>query len=373
MKIGIVTFWTGLDNYGQILQAYALQRFLRNNGHDAFIIRYNHSACRGIIWWLKLPIKLMSIFYLLLFDRKRLYLRFQFKKQKKISEEENKLHPRNFNLFKNRYINFSKKIYNQKTIMVDPPKADVYIAGSDQIWGGLDPVYYLQFAPLSSKRIAFAPSFGGVKLNNNRKRILKRYIDSFSVLGIREKDGVDLCKSLGREDAFLAIDPTLLLSKNDYSEIAVTNLDNSDYLFLYMLGNEMDFDISKVYSWAMDRNLKIKYVASQGQIDNYEKIFPNVDEWIGLIKNAKYVVTNSFHGTVFSLIMNKNFLVVPLSGAFSRMNGRVVDLLTDLGENNRIYSNDLDVLLQDVDFSLVDEKINKRREYISLMFEKWLS
>lgn len=373
MKIGVVTFWTGIDNYGQILQAYALQRFLRNKGHDAFVIRYKSIAHRGFVWWLKLPFKILYIIYLIFFNRNVLYLHLKFEKQKRISEYENRKYPRNFHLFKERYIHFSKKTYNQDSIMIDPPMAEIYIAGSDQIWGGLDPIYYLQFAPITSKRIAYAPSFGGIKLNNKRKKILKRYLESFSVLGIREKDGVDLCKDLGREDSFLAIDPTLLLSKEDYSEISVAESDNSDYLFLYLLGNDMDFDLSKIYAWAKARRLKIKYVASQGQVDSYEKIYPNVDEWLGIIKNAKYVVTNSFHGTVFSLIMNKKFMVIPLSGAFSRMNGRVVDLLTELDLNDHIYSSDLNVLLEDIDFSKLNDKISCKREEISLMFDKWLA
>lgn len=372
MKIGIVTFWTGIDNYGQILQAYALQRFLRNKGHNAFVIRYNNVVYRGFNWWLKLPFKIARRIYLILFNKDLLNLQFRFKEQKRLSEEENRKHPRNFSLFKERYIHFSEKIYDQKSIMLDPPKADVYIAGSDQIWSGLDPVYYLQFTPLLSKRIAYAPSFGGINLNNTKKKILKRYLESFSVLGIREKEGVELCRSLGREDSFLAIDPTLLLSKEDYSGISVANSDNSEYLFLYLLGNEMDFDVSNIYTWAKSRNLEIKYVASQGQVDSYEKIYPNIDEWLGIIQNAKYVVTNSFHGTVFSLIMNKKFLVIPLSGAFSRMNGRVVDLLTELNLNNRLYSDDLNVLLQNIDFCTINKIMEEKREQMSSMFDKWL-
>ena len=84
-------------------------------------------------------------------------------------------------------------------------------------------------------------------------------------------------------------------------------------------------------------------MASQGRLDSYEKIYPNVDEWLGLIQGAKYVVTNSFHGTVFSVIMNRKFLTILLCGAFTRMNGRFIDLLSRLGLENRIYSRNMDV------------------------------
>ena len=371
MKIGIVTFWTTQDNYGQILQAYALQRFLRDKGHDAFIIRYNR-AYRGFIWWLKLPLKLIKIIYWILFDRKTLLFNLKSRKNNKISKDITRLYPRNFDLFKEKYIRFSDKIYNRSDIMNNPPDADVFVAGSDQIWASLDSVFYLQFVPKGKKRIAYAPSFGGIQLNSRKKRLLKRYLSSFSVLAIREKEGVNLCKSLGCKDAFLTIDPTMLISKEEYSKIAVNSQLESDYLFLYLLGNEMDFDISKVYNWARTHQLKIKYVSSQGRIDCYEKIYPNIDEWLGLINNAKYIVTNSFHGMVFSLILNKKFLVIPLSGIYSRMNGRVFDLLSELELNDRIYVNDMNILSKNIDYDSINMVINKKKEIVSLMFNDWI-
>ena len=286
---------------------------------------------------------------------------------------ENKKHPRYFEQFKAKHICFSNEVYDQYSLFKNPPEADAYIAGSDQIWGGLDPGFFLQFAPKGKKCIAYAPSFGGVKLNRRTRKILKDYLRRFSVLAMREQGGVNLCKSVGREDAFLVMDPTLLLSSMDYSSISIPVKQTTDYILLYLLGNDMDFDISSVYDWADKHHFAVKYVASQGRLDNYEKIYPNVDEWLGLIQSAKYVVTNSFHGTVFSVIMNRKFLTIPLSGAFIRMNGRVIDLLGRLGLESRIYSGNMDVLSLPIEYDEINAILSEERMRMSLNFDKWLS
>ena len=372
MKIGIVTFWEGKDNYGQTLQAYALQRFLRDKGHDAFIIKYRKTNRRTLGWWLSVPYKVLRLFYKRFFNPSDYELGKKFKRMSAMTAKENDVHPRHFETFKNQYIHFSESVYDQRSIYKNPPQADVYVAGSDQIWRGLDGVFYLQFAPKGRKCIAYAPSFGGLTFDAKDKRILKKYLERFSVLGMREYKGVELCKSVGRNDAFLVMDPTLLLSKDNYIKILPPFKSDSDYLFLYLLGNDMALDVSAVYTWAERYGVSVKYVASQGQQDEYDKLYPNVDEWLGLLNGAKYVVTNSFHGTVFCLIMNKQFCTIPLTGAFARMNGRIVDLLSNLELANRMYSTSLDVLSLPIDYVKVNQKLQMEREKINCDFDMWL-
>lgn len=372
MRIGIITFWESKDNYGQILQAYALQRFLRNKGHAAYVIRYRNSVKRNLIWWLKLPLKIARYLYLITFQKSEYELNKRFKAQRKLIEEENAKHPRNFNSFKEKYIQFSDNIYDYHSLFENPPEADAFIAGSDQIWRGLSPVFYLQFVPKGKLCIAYAPSFGGIEFTHKQLEVLKKYLKRFSILGMREQYGVELCQKAGRNDALLVADPTLLLSKDNYNQILVPSNIKDDYLFLYLLGNDMALDISSVYEWAKKQNLKVVYVASQGRFDDYEKMYPNVDEWLGLIKDAKYVVTNSFHGTVFSIIMNKQFVTIPLIGAFSKMNGRIFDLLSKLKLENRIYSNNLDILLKPILFDNTNYNLSMNRDLLSNKFDIWL-
>ena len=164
MKIGIVTFWNSEDNYGQILQCYALQRFLRDKGHDAFLIRYAPGRKINLKWVLSLPCRIVRKISLRLFRRKEFRFSQRFKEMNRIVRQENAAHPRHFSTFKERFIAVTSRVYDQYDIFTDPPGADAYIAGSDQVWGSVDPVYYLMFVPEGCKKIAYAPSFGGMKL-----------------------------------------------------------------------------------------------------------------------------------------------------------------------------------------------------------------
>lgn len=373
MKIGIVTFWNSEDNYGQVLQCYALQRFLRNKGHDAFLVRYSEDKSKSVVKSIfLLPYKVLRLLYMMLFHYEEFVLLNKFRKQKRIRQLENRKHPRQFSLFKNENIN-STSVLSEKELFLSPPKADAYIAGSDQIWESANPVYYLQFAPKSARRIAYAPSFGGVKLNRRIACKIKNYLSIFDVITVRERQGIDVCRKLGYNDVLLVPDPTLLLSSVSYNLVARIIPNEDEYLLLYLLGNDMDFDVLNVYQWARKKNLKVKYVASQGRLDQYDKIYPNVDEWLSLIKNAKYVITNSFHGMVFSIIMNKSFVVVPLSGSFSRMNCRVYDTLNMLDLENRVYKDSLDVLLKSIDYNGINLRLEEIRNDISQKFDLWLN
>jgi hypothetical protein len=98
------------------------------------------------------------------------------------------------------------------------------------------------------------------------------------------------------------------------------------FVFLYLVGNECNFDFKIFMKWASKRGLNIKYVADAIRYDKYEKIYPTIPEWLWLIDHSSYVLTNSFHGTVFSMIFNKKFLTIPLSGDCEGMNSRVKSL-----------------------------------------------
>ena len=153
MKIGIVTFWNSEDNYGQILQCYALQRFLRDKGHDAFLIRYAPGRKINLKWVLSLPCRIVRKISLRLFRRKEFRFSQRFKEMNRIVRQENAAHPRHFSTFKERFIAVTSRVYDQYDIFTDPPGADAYIAGSDQVWGSVDPVYYLMFVPEGCKKL----------------------------------------------------------------------------------------------------------------------------------------------------------------------------------------------------------------------------
>lgn len=363
MKIGIVTFWNAVDNYGQILQSFALIRYLQKAGHEVFLIKYISKSKKRNFYH-----KLLRLLYLSVHPV-TLWSTILFFRQKLESEKMALEHPRYFDRFREVYIPSTPICYTIDTLLSKPPYADIYICGSDQIWGNLDEGYYLQFAPSKAKCIAYAPSFGGITLNMEKKEILKKYLSRFIFLGLRENSGVSLCHELGYANAVLVPDPTLLLPKIDYQKISNIKKSFRPYLLLYLLGNKISVDVKRFFLFANHYNLDIKYVASQGRVDKYPKLYPSVEEWIGLIENAKYVITNSYHGTIFSLIFNKNFLTIPVSGVHSRMNVRIEDLLSKYGLRDRIFGDNLDFLLSPVDFS----KFNEYRELELSMVNKTLN
>lgn len=358
MKIGIITFWTSKDNYGQILQCYALQQYLRNKGHQPFLIRYTGPIGKKASFKLrnlyKYIIKFPTYFSLLINERN------SAKYEKSVVNKN-----RHFDLFIKDNITCTEEIYTSDSIMINPPKADAYICGSDQIWGG-DWAYYLDFAPDNKPKIAYAASLGGITsfspdYENKMKELLKR----FDFIGMREQSGVDVCHRLGRKDAIKVVDPTLLLDKSDYDKIRKSSkgLYNKPYILAYILGNPMICDIKEIYKYAQKIGLEVKYVTS-GKADNKEHIYPQIGEWIDLIANAEMVITNSFHGTVFSLIYNKPFITIPLKNEYSRMNTRVFELLDAVQLNDHIYNGNFSILEKNISF-LPYQEYCKRQQYFS--------
>ena len=185
--------------------------------------------------------------------------------------------------------------------------------------------------------------------------------------------GVEIGKGRGFENAVLQQDQTMLLSSDEYKKIASKNLvPKKPYILLYLLGNDTDFSTRRLKQFAKLKNLEVVYVpANEAQkINFHKKTFPTVEEWLGLYENASAVVTNSFHGTVFSLIFNKPFLSVHQTGKFEDQNVRIDSLLEDFGLKNRIFSGDFEKLFSSVDF----EKVNKRLEEIRKCspFVEWI-
>lgn len=331
MKIGILTFCNSRDNYGQILQCFALQELLRNAGHNPFLIRYNEdrkSAAtdkgqKSVLRYLKHFRTYYNLFW-------------QQRKEEAYYQEESK-HDRMFQKFIEEHITTSPNIYNRQSISDCPPEADAYICGSDQIWGG-DLAYYLNFVPTGRKKIAYAPSFGGVSdFTTAYQEQVKTCLQDFSFIGMREQSGVKTCQDIGISDAIKVCDPTLLLTKEDYCRLLPSErISEKPYVLLYLLGAPTNINVKDVYKMAEQRGLEVKYIASQGQYDSFPKIYPSITEWLRLIRDAELVITNSFHGTVFSLINTTPFITVPLIHSYKRMNTRITDFLTDIGLTNRI-------------------------------------
>jgi len=377
MKIGVMTYWWPKDNYGQFLQCYALQKYLRDMGHDAYVIRYHMDYDYVIekkpvgkkILKAFTPVKLCGYLY----RKTQSVVAAFFTAQEKRKNEERK-----FEDFRNRHIKQSEKIYySYYELKENPPQADVYIVGSDQVWNfniygsieGQSRAYFLDFGSPSVKRISYAPSFGKKKLNDERINMITPLLQKFSYVSVREKSGLDICKACGINDAEWVPDPTMLLNADAYRELYKNEelrKPNKRYCFLYLVGHGRDFSVKKIYDWAKKKNLEIVYVSGNLRFDKYKKFYATVPEWIYLIEHAEYVITSSYHCSVFSLIFNKKFGLISLSKERTSTDARFDSLFEQFQLEKRFMNSDFSVIDKEINWRFVFEKFQSLRENCKL-------
>ena len=351
MKIGILTFFWSNDNYGQLLQCYALQKFLNDRGHEVFLINYDYRKDFVKTPFIKKCLKTLNL--------KKLLNYLEYKRHSFCVTKEQNLNDRKFNLFRSKYITLSNNRYDSIfELQENPPLADIYIVGSDQVWNFLLGDFYkvkniihsymLDFGNDKTKKISYAASWGITSLPEKYKQEITPLMKRFNYISVREETGVKLCKECGRDDADYVCDPTLLLNKEIYRTIYKENpirKPEKPYILLYMVNNKFDFNIQYVFDFSKKKNLDVVYVTGNGVIDNYKKYFATIPEWLYLVDNAEYVITNSFHCGVFSSIFHKKYGIVTLNGRDSGMNSRFDSLFNMLGIDDRyIYENNFSVL-----------------------------
>lgn len=344
MRIGIITYWTSNDNYGQLLQCYALQQVLKSMGHEPYLIRFIHSERSSIAKKIIRHLLWNGVRYML--SAKRRYN----KQLKKINMRQNVL--RHFDDFRREYIITSNRIYyGIQELQTYPPEADVYICGSDQVWRNPftladTPAWFLSFGNSQIHRISYAASIGR-ELEEKELPIFKQYLSLFDKISVREESARLLCNRLGFSKTQVTLDPTLLLPTEKYRKLASNiAIDNKPYLFIYILNISSQKDIywNAVSSYLKQRKLELKIVCSSGYIQARQIIeeYPNtpatIPEWLSFIDHAQCVLTTSFHGVVFSIKMHKPFLAILLTNQFSKGNDRIISLLNSLNLSERIYN-----------------------------------
>ena len=351
MKIGIVTYWKSTDNYGEQLQNYALQEYLRGLGHEPFLIRYDYEA--DTIYGTKpLPVRLLRAC-----SPKRLAAYFKSKKNNRMYRKNCLEHPRGFDEFRKEHLSMSRVYSSIEDLRNDPPEADMYITGSDQVWNTFGgkfsemknrlSAFFLDFGKEDVKRISYAASWGRSRISDEESELIRPLLARFDAVSVREASGIDVCSRLGREDALLAPDPTLLHDAETYHclyEDSGVKVPDGKYLFFYFMNHDGNYDRKAVFDWAKARDLKVVYVTDDWN-DEFERSFPDVAGWLKLIDNAEYVVTNSFHCSVFSLIFGKKLGVIKRSGSYTGMNTRIDSLFESCGAAPRyIEGNDFGIL-----------------------------
>ena len=367
MKIGILTLPLN-SNYGGVLQAYALQTVLKRMGHDVLEVELK----KNLRWqypplW-KIPLS---------FGKRFLFKYIVRRKNQKILLEryERKIYP----LLVHDILEFISKYIKQFKVdkFIDcKGKFDAFVCGSDQIWrykyyplfeGDIANVYLKFLGDESCKRIAYAASFGTDNWEYPAKETAecKNWIQKFDAVSVREETGVKLCSTYYDIKAKHVLDPTMLLSKDDYVDL----IEKSDVpkstgnLFCYILDNT-DEKMNVVKNIEKQRHLSSFFM--NGDCGNWtedleKRIQPPVESWLRAFYDSEFIVTDSFHACVFSILFHKQFLVI---GNKERGLARIYSLLSMFGLEDRLTSDTgLDInRMKTIDYDRVDEILAKHRE-----------
>lgn len=358
-RVGLVTCY--INNYGACLQAYALQTSVKSLGFDCEIIQYTpvsnvkkYGFTKCIVNKIKDFIRLLRIpNYSFVLARKRKFEKFR--KKHLIFSEEN--YPS------------AEYLYNRNLPYC------AFITGSDQIWNPLihnncfDKIYMLDFVKSGVKRIAYAPSIGIASLPDEYNESMKRYLEEFDVLSTREQSGADIVCSLVSKPCCVVLDPTLLLNREKWLNIATPRLIEKQYIFCYVFSEQQYINL--LIERAKDK-LRIDAVI----IPLKDRDFSGTDilvksvgplDFVSLIANASLVITDSFHATAFSINLNIPFYscLRNIQGEKNNMNTRITSILELTGLEDRLVTNESKIPSEvnlNIDFTQSNIKLCKKRE-----------
>lgn len=355
-KVGIITLHR-VVNYGSVLQTYALQEKIREMGYTTEVIDYypERLTLIGMLKRIKNKgEKFKKSFFIRNLARIIIFpsylIRFHV-----------------FFSFLKKYVSMSNKTYTtHEEIKRENFDYDIYCTGSDQVWNSewnekFDYPYYLDFAPDDKNKISYAASFGKSELDNDEIELTKKYLLRYDSISLRELSGVKIVENLGVKNSVNVLDPTLLLNGDEWRKISSNKFKGEDYILVYNLNRNEKID-NYAKNLSKKTGLKIKFLSYQlHEFYKNGKIYcnPQVEDFLALIDNAKYVITDSFHATAFSINFNTQFIIV-YPGKYST---RLQSILEILNLENRVAkdNNDLSIIEQKINFSDVNDIMEKMR------------
>lgn len=362
MKIGILTIHDS-PNYGACLQCYALWKYLSDQGYDCEIIDLHRPGAHPDYIPSRKYRRARPVKKSLLKNLKLLLKRSLGKKplQRQYYNEESKI---KFDAFNSLYT--KGKPYNNIDEFYDnPPQYDVYISGSDQLWNPtqiycIEPYFLTFVSGENKKKISFSTSIGITGLTDKEKYFFKRWLSDFTAISVREKQAKRLLESFVGREVIQTSDPTFLLLHSEWKEIAnYPEIETPYILYFALRWDKALLDYCKRLS--AESGLPL-YVVNQSQPSPTDGSYFAIKDagprdFIGYIANADMVITDSFHGTVFSIIMgSKNFYtyIAPNSNRGSR----IEDLLNTFSLSNHILNNDFERNYKELQSSKPDKDMN---------------
>ena len=371
-KVGIITIQKPPENYGASLQAYALWRYVDNLGFDCEII----DLLRPWHPLYKLTSKDAS--YKKSIKQRLIRLLVGKKLGYKML---NSSRYREFDRF-NSICKYSKCYRSIDELYKDVPLYDYYISGSDQIWNPNMNIenepYFLTFAPLGAQKISYASSFAIQSLPEDISMKFGGWLKSYHSISVREETGVKIINNMKiGKNAEVVLDPTFLLTKNDWIELFEGIGDKKNYIFVYLLHSN-DYIYKYIGEISRKMGLKVYLVISDtsAQVPNSFETLMDIGpiHWIEYIKNAQFVITDSFHCTVFSLLFERRFQTIISNKMVS---SRLQNLLLKLGASDCLinvddFDKDYDIFPK-LDYEIINKSIEKERNKSIVFLNKALN
>ena len=354
-KVGIVTIHY-VDNLGGVLLAYALQESVNKFGFDCCVIDYDPTPIPSNAWYLLRAIarRFMRMPHYILNFRQ---FAGQTIKNRGVVLPPRHLHgssglrKKRFDSFRGKHIKLSQRHYaTYESLKLNPPLCDAYICGSDQVWNPFickspenarnEPTYFLAFAP-EAKRVSYAPSISIPLIPEQLREEMKHLLLGIPHLSCREKQGAELIRELTGRIAEVVLDPTLLLDCESWSRLAVMPEIRAPYVLGYFLGEGREY---RSFARELAKNQGYRLVLITRDIQDSDD--PNTincsdagpAEFLGLVKNASFVCTDSFHGTIFSINFSKPFYAFERPGSLGSqsMASRIYSILDLVGLTSRL-------------------------------------
>lgn len=386
-KIGLVTYYNS-ENYGAMLQAYALKETINKNKCECVLVahdRFNLDIKKSSTLKTNKLQKVKRVARNVLANPNSINLKIA-------ALDQSIKHQLKRVAFKNE--KFRDEFFKEKTdefylteeqILENPPQLDAFVCGSDQIWNperfvGSGP-YYLNFVNNEAEKIAYAPSFAGGTVPKEFEDKYRELLSSFTSLSAREINGCNEIRKIIGKDVFHALDPVFLLSKKEWQEFAKKPVNkNEKYIFCYFISRENLLSCQKAIK-KIAKNLNLSVIVLPYGLQVADKTWKSVEdvgpqEFVSLIDNASYVITDSFHGTAFSIILEKQFSIYhgsSLKQTNTRFE-RISDLFTRLNIKDVEFTSHENIKLSNIDYIKVNQLlkllIKDSKSYLSNALSK---
>lgn len=368
-RIAILSIYYHNWNFGALLQSYALNQVLRAMGFNAEHIRFCYAQPAPKTAPLTKRIRTFLTRHRI---SAHLIERFFCLKDKDIKNRKS------FYAFHDKDIHGSMCCYDAVTAKKLNENYDIFITGSDQVWNPefwsdqLLRIFGLTFVNSDKKKISYAASIGSEKTAIGKEALYQEIMDSIDYISVREKAAKDFLQPLTNKKIQVVLDPTLLLSIAQWAEVAGERIISGKYIFSYFLEEKQPHNnqLIAIADAIKLPNYCVAKIQNLYTRTNLDSIITDAGpkEFLNYIQNAEYIITNSFHGLIFSIIFRKNFWVFNRYNEWEKdaANHRITDLLHILGLSDRLLQDDeypkLEKIKQEIDYESVEERLDELRK-----------